>query len=257
MIGVVYKFQPYNKINGTLFYCFEYACFLNAPLYLVNITDKDLRLVKNILKTKYTTPPTNLIPISLTQLYAVKLEQTLVLDMKTFNSCKEFLTNNVHVFSNEPHDMFRYKNERTVTYYGSYPDYQNFDVFNYLKLNFDIFKQIETTGDGVFVSSVRVRDDYVHTGTNKPVILKRHDQGVGNLFELVDTVHYLHTQRDTNNRIIPEGFYYGKKVIIEDDRPDIIDSVTLRYNDIVENGLKNYTLTHNDEMVKACLGYAS
>jgi hypothetical protein len=59
--------------------------------------------------------------------------------------------------------------------------------------------------------------------------------------------------RDTNNRIIPEGFFYGKAVTIEEPYGLGIDSIQLRYNDIVANGLGNYTLSENCPMVQACL----
>lgn len=251
MIGVIYKFQPYNKLNGSLFYGFEYASYLNVPFYIVGVSEKDLKLVKKIFAEKYIAPLSNIIPITLVELYNLKLDKTVVADVKSFYSCKEFLTNDIHVISNESHEMFRYKNDRTVTYYGSY-DYQTFDVFNYSKLNFNIFKSFESKGDGVFISGLFLKDEYVYPDRTKEVITKKHDRGMGNLFELIDTVHYIHGQHDTNNRIIPEAFFYNKKITIQDDLPDVIDSVTLRYNDIINNGLYNYTLTNKDEIIKVC-----
>lgn len=250
MIGVVYKFQPHNKLNGSLFYCFEYAAFLDANLYLVGISKTDLKLVVDVLSAKYSVPIDNLVPITITRLHALNLFKTLVLDIKSFYGCKEFLTNDIHVFSNEPHEMFRYKNNRTVTYYGSY-EYQKYDVFNYLKLNFDIFKEVGTSGDGVFISGPDPKTKYDFP--NKQIITKKHDRGCGNLFELVDSIHYVHSQLDTNNRIIPEAFHYGKTVTIEECCPKVKDSVALRYADILNNGLHNYTLTYEDRMIQACL----
>ena len=87
---------------------------------------------------------------------------------------------------------------------------------------------------------------------NRPIILKKHHVGSGDLFEQINAVHYVHVMRDTNNRIIPEAFYYGKTVTIEDVYPEL-DSIQLRYNDIVTNGLGNYTLSESDAMVAACL----
>ena len=254
MIGVVYKFQPHNKLNGSLFYCFEYAAFLDAPLYLVGVSDKDLQLVRKVFEAKYVIKPDNLVPIPVTSLHALGLKKTLFLDIKSFYGCKEFLTNDIHVFSNEPHEMFRYQNERTVTYYGSY-DYQNYDVFSYIKLNFGIFRVPQVSGNAVFVSGPYIRPDFQYPIPNKPVLLKAHDSGFGNLFELIDTVHYIHTGMDTNNRIIPEAAYFNKHITIEDLAPEIVDSVTLRYDDIMANGLENYILTNEDKMVRACQEY--
>ena len=258
--GVVYKFKPHNKINGTLFYCFEYFKFLQKSVdikfYIIDITDKDLGLVTDIFSNKYNCTIDNIVPVRTIDLYKLKLDRTLVLDMHTFNGCREFLTGEVHCFSNESHEMFRYRNSRTVTYYGSY-DYQNFDVFCYIKLNFEIFKQFDHAQPGVFVTGRNV--DYLQREQprlekqfNKPVISKKTQNGSGNLFELIDSVHYIHLLQDTNNRIIPEAFYYNKQVTIEEVYTEL-DSVRLRYNDIKENGLVNYTLTQDDLMVKAML----
>lgn len=258
--GVVYKFKQYNKINGSLFYCFEYAKFLqkyiDAKFYIVGISESDLHLVSKILAEKYNTPIDNIVSISLIDLYKLKLDRTLILDVKSFYDCKEFLTGEVHCFSNEPHEMFRYKTERTVTYYGSY-QYQNYDKFCYLKLNFEIFRPLTQQGIGVFISALDQKYIHFHTHRwekefNRPILIKKNHSGVGNLFDHIDAVHYVHTSRDTNNRIIPEAFYYGKTVTLEEPYSEL-DSIRLRYEDIVKNGLGNYTLTDSDIMVQACL----
>jgi hypothetical protein len=258
-IGVVYKHKPHNKINGTLFYCFEYFKFLQKHVdlnfYIIGISSSDLELVLDILKEKYATDTNNIIPIKLIELYSINLDRTLVLDVNSFYDCKEFMTNEVHCFSNESHSMFRYSNNRSVTYYGSY-DYQNYDIFNYLKLNFEIFKPCESQ-PGVFISCldpkyIRFEYDRLQKQFDRPIILKKQHTGIGNLFNYIDAVHYIHVVRDTNNRIIPEGFFYGKTVSIEEVYTEL-DSIRLRFDDITNNGLGNYTLTDSDEMIKAML----
>lgn len=260
--GIVYKFKPHNKLNGTLFYCFEYFKFLrkyqDVKFYIVDISDNDLNLVRDILVKKYNIDFDNVVPIKLIQLYSLKLDRTLILDVDTFYKVKEFLTNEVHCFSNDTHPMFRYKNDRSVTYYGSY-DYQRYDHFCYLKLNFEIFPPLQKEGYGVFISALDQK--YIRLNINRweqqfsprPITLKKSHSGYGNLFELVDWVHYVHTQQDTNNRIIPEAFFYNKKVSIEEPLYSGVDSIQLRYQDILNNGLDNYTLSENDIMVQACL----
>jgi hypothetical protein len=168
------------------------------------------------------------------------------------------LTNEIHCFSNEEHPLFRYKNNKKVIYYVSY-EYQNYDHFCYLKLNFSNFKNIDKNPEGVFVSSrdIKLIEMYKEEWIKKfkkPIILKKIQNGVGNIFELIDTVFYVHTERDTNNRIIPEAFFYKKNIHIEK-KCDIVDSTVLRYNDIMNNGLKNYTLDESDLMIKSCLQY--
>ena len=257
-VGVVYKFKKHNKINGSLFYCFEYYQYLkkhiDVKFYVVDISDSDLNLVKCLLEEKYTVPAV-ITPITVTGIYAEQLDRTVTLDIRTFQDCKEFFSGEVHCFSNEAHDMFRYKNSRQVTYYGSYP-YQNYDEFDYLKLNFDIFRTVRNNS-GVFVSSrdqeyIKVRHREYEQRFNKPVYLKQTATGVGNMFDLVDHVHYVHLLEDTNNRIIPEAFYHGKTVT-RDNLITEVDSVKLRYDDITTNGLVNYTLTDSDRIIQACL----
>lgn len=260
--GVVYRFKPHNKLNGTLFYCFEYFRFLrkytDVKFYIVDIGDKDLELVLKVLAEKYTDPLDSIHTVKLIELYKLNLDRTLVLDIDTFYKTKEFLTNEIHCFSNISHEMFRYKNDRSVTYYGSY-EYQNYDKFCYLKLNFDIFHSLKQQGHGVFISALDQK--YIRLNMNRwelefsprPIILKKSHSGSGNLFDMIDHVHYVHVTQDTNNRIIPEAFYYGKTVSIEEPLYTGIDSIRLRHDDIVANGLINYTVSENDVMVQACL----
>lgn len=259
--GIVYKHKPNNKINGTIFYCFEHFQFLkrfvDVKFYIVGISEKDLNMMFKIFSEKYNADFDGVVPIKITDLYRLKLDRTLILDVMTFYDCKEFLTNQIHVYSNNEHPMYRYKDSRTVTYYGAYPEYQKYDVFSHIKINFDIFKPLTSQGYGVFISALDQK--YIRNNLerwkkefDKPVILKKSHEGFGNLFDLIDSVHYVHTQRDTNNRIIPEAFFYGKTVTIEEIHTEL-DSIKLRYDDITANGLGNYTLTEDDVMVQAWL----
>lgn len=259
--GVVYKFKKAKKINGTLFYCFEYYTFLrqfiDIKFYIVGISDSDIALIKRLFSEKYTVSTDGIIAVSPSELYFEKLDRTLIFDVMTFYDIKEFLTGDIHCYSNDSHPMFRYKNERKVTYYGSY-DWQPRDVFSYLKFNFEIFKKYDQTGYGIFLSAndVAYLKSHYHEYQkrfDRPVYLKKGDDGKGNILEYVDSVHYVHTGQDKNNRIIPEAFFYGKEITLEDLKPEISDSILLRYNDIKENGLEKYTLSKDDEMVKAIL----
>lgn len=264
--GVVYKLKDHKKINGTLFYCFEYFSFLrnfvDVSFYITNIKRREeFQRIITLFKEKYiNTHETNIVPIKTIDLYTLNLDHTIVLDIHTFNDCREFLTNSIHCFSNETHNNFQYKNNRRVIYYGSYPSYQKFDIFSYLKLNFSNLKPLNRVGgEGVFVSGVNAefaekhKNKWVDLYAPKRVIIKQANIGRGNIFDYIDTVHYVHTSRDKNNRIIPETFYYGKRLIIENNPYLGLDSIRWRYDDITQNGLSNYTLTEKDEIITACL----
>jgi hypothetical protein len=153
--------------------------------------------------------------------------------------------------------MFRYKNDRTVVYFGSYP-YQKYDEYCILKINFDIFLKTTNNNSGVFVSSrdqeyIKDRIQEYQTKFNKPIILKKNQDGTGNLFTFVDHIHYVHNLLDTNNRIIPEAFFHNKIITIENAGFDGADSVLTRYEDIKKNGLDNYTLSIDDSMIRAMI----
>lgn len=259
-LGIVYLFKPYHKINGTLFYCYEYLEFLkkfyHVSLYLVNITKQDLELVHKLFQEKYTTGLDDIKSIGLFDLYRLNLDRTLVLDIHSFYSIKEFLTNDVLVFSNDQHPVFRYKNSRTVTYYGVY-DYQPRDKTTTLKLNFDIFRTSRSQS-GTFFSSrhpelVRTRYSiYEQRGFPKPFYFKSQQHGLGDIFDLIDHVHYVHTTRDTNNRIIPETFFHDKKFSIDNEYRGL-DSVRSRLNDCQRLGPYCYQISIDDQMIQDML----
>ena len=263
-VGVVYKFKTHNKINGSLFYCYEYCQFLrnfvDCTMYVVSASANDVLLTKHLFDTKYGVSTNNIQCLDrYADLYSLKLDKTVVLDIDTFNHTRGFLTNEVLCFSNVGHPMYRYKesSSRNVTYYGSYP-YQNYDVFSVLKLNFDMFTK-SGEAPGVFISGVNSNflgthaHEYVDRFRPLPVIVKSNLSGDGNVFDKITAVHYVHTCQDTNNRIIPESFFHGKNVTIDNPLGLPDDSAKWRFNDIRANGLGAYTLTEYDAIVQACL----
>lgn len=261
MINVVYRFKTHNKINGSLFYCYEYYRYLHSSgadvrFIIVDIPDDDLVVVKRLFKEKYTnTEVHTIITTSRIGLYSFKADKSLVLDIHTLETCKEFLTGNVHCFANVEHDFFRYKDGRTVTYYGEFP-YQPCDITARLKFFFVIHRRFFDHGNAVFVSSLEFKDsDYNYLRRvfpDREIIVKRHHSGIGNIFEYCSTVFYLHTLRDTNNRIIPEAAWHEAEIIVED-RSLIPDSVLSRYNEIEKHGVTGFTLTDYDPIIKVCL----
>lgn len=262
--AVLYSFKNYNKFNGTLFYCFEYFCKAkdldsSVEFIISNITDQELNEVIYVFEDKYDFNREYLSSIKKVngarELYLLNYRSYLILDIHTFNQVYYFLKGNIHCFSNVGHSMKR-SEFKNIIYYGSY-SYQNYDVKTYLKLNFSIFKKISNSDkNGLFVSSRK--DNYSDFELPKEIahlkpINKNKNGHYKNLYELFDTVYYYHSDLDTNNRLIPEAFYYNKKVIIEFNG-NYNDSIYFRYKDITENGLGNYTLRDDDLMLKAFLG---
>lgn len=259
MRAVLYTFKDHNKINGTLFYCLEYFAMAktqdkNVSFYIYNINKNDFHEIINVFKDKYNLDKEIYDSIyainGLKELYSIKAKSYLILDVHSFSEIYFFLKAPIHCYSNEPHQMIR-STEKEITYYGHY-SYQNFDVDVKLKLNFGIFKKINDKSDhAVFVSSIA--DDYKNVAYPEELkgiklFTKKKNSHYPNLFELFDTLYYYHSARDTNNRLIPESFFYNKKIIVKySNQPR--DSIYYRYEDILKNGLVNYTLTKDDIML--------
>jgi hypothetical protein len=260
MRNVLYYFLDHKKINGTLFYCFEY--FLICKRYekdilfhICNISEKDLIMVKEVLKERYVfelrflddVRPLN----SIQEIYNAVSVKTLILDLHSFNRTNMFIKNEILCFSNENHTKVR-SDFKKISYYGFY-DYQAYDFRQMLKLNFSAMRlDPGPEDDAVLVSSrlynyheIELPEEIKH----KKVITKTQNEHTARLFNSFDTLFYFHSDFDTNNRLIPECFYYGKKIIVKiNDKFN--DSIKLRLDDINENGLKNYILDENDLLVK-------
>lgn len=264
MRAVLYTFKDHNKINGTLFYCLEYFAMARAldktvKFYIYNISPKNLETIISLFKDKYELTPDiyeNIHAVNnIKDLHALNAKSYLILDVHSFNQIYYFLKAPIHCYSNESHEMIRSK-EKPITYYGHY-DYQRFDVDVKLKLNFEIFKKINRKSDhAVFVSS-RL-DNYTNISypeeiKGMKIFTKNKQSHYPNMYELFDTVYYYHSAQDTNNRLIPEAFFYKKRIIIQySDLPR--DSIYYRYQDISHNGLGNYTLDKDDVMLRNFLG---
>ena len=258
MKNVLYYFLNHKKINGTLFYCFEYfVCAKEKDPSVIfniyNISPTDLEMVKAIFKERYVFPETYLNDIqalnSISDIYKTNFSKTLILDLHSFQRTYMFIKNDILCYSNEGHSMERSQTKK-VTYYGYY-DYQNFDYKTPLKLNFSNFKPLAKSGEKVLVSSrlynyreIELPKELEH----KEVVTKAESTHHSNLFELFDTMYYFHSDFDTNNRLIPECFFYDKKIILKLNEK-FQDSISLRYEDILANGLTKYTLDHTDKML--------
>jgi len=256
---VIYKWYVHQKYNGSVYYAFEYFAYLsqNDPdleFLLVNINDQDLNDLKRSFSNKYKNIEhlfKKFKSTTTTSLYNIKMNKALILDLRTYHEVYCFLQCPMHVYSNESHS-YRVPKKQQVTFYGEYA-YQDFDIKCKLKLNFDIMKDIQSSETKTFISS-RVPEqlnikEYTKKHNLKNVILKHLDKSIS-IFKECCTILYVHQMLDTNNRIIPEAFYYDTKLIIENET-DIIDSTIIRYNDILQNGLGNYTIDDSDKMIVA------
>jgi len=265
MKAVLYYFKSHKKINGTLFYCFEY--FVSARkqnkdvLFVIyNISEEDLKRVIEIFREKYLFDEDLLADIkglnSIQDLFDLSLQKALILDMHSFEKLHYFIKGDIVCYSNEPHEMKR-SDLKKITYFGFY-DYQPHDYKERLKINFSIFaplKQKAKTGK-VMVSSrlynyseISLPDELKHM----TCVFKHQNDHLDNLFDEIEAVYYFHSDLDTNNRLIPESYFYKKKVVV-DYNGVFNDSVYLGHQSILQNGLEGHSLKGDELMLKAFLG---
>lgn len=255
---LLYKQNEFKRINGTLFYTFEYFIFLKqyvADLKFFIITNSLLDDIKNILTEKYAFDASilqDVLCISKLKYYEMSVQNAMMLDVDTYENIKDFLgkTKNVFVYSHRSH---KYLNEKpNVCFYGWY-DYQNFNKKTRLKFHFDSYKLYETLGDKTYLTHLNGNvDNIIHElGLNRDTLMyKMPNEHNKSLFKQVGKIVYYHTGcLDTNNRTIVESFIY--KIPLELHlRGYTNDSVHERFQSIQQTGLKQFELDVNDVMIK-------
>lgn len=252
--GIVYAWQESKKINGSLFYCIEYYLEIrrhtDINLYILDISDEDLKELNNLIQEKYI-PDVDIIQIKRTRIPALNLDKILVLDIKTFKKIKDFHKGEFLVFANETY----HEKHQNVTFYGSY-DYQLYDIFCILKLGLNDHRPV-TQGDKCFVSCLdfglfdyrEIEDFYKSKGGEKEFIFKKLNRHHKNLFNEISEVLYIHISLEKNNRVIPEAFYHGKKCYLMK-RYLKKDSAQIRYDDCMSGNLDKYILTADCRIVQ-------
>ena len=259
MNGVLYNFINHKKINGTLFYCFEYYIFLkekyDIKFFIFDINEDDLEFIKNVFLNKYNFNKDYLNDIvcinKFTDLYKLKLKNILIFDVRTFDKLNNFLQNtNKLVYSNEKPKTNNFKN---TTFYGFY-DYQLKDKITRLKFFKEIHKVFANKGDKIFISSVLevsneiVNDIIIKYNIKKEnIFLKRNNKHFENLFEDIKEAIYVSTILDKNNRLIVECFIHNIPFIIYN--LEYNDSIKERYNCIKNGNINEFLLDNSDIMI--------
>jgi len=257
-VSVYYYAIKDKKINGTLFYCFEYFEFLNKFIdtyyYIYDMSDEDLEFVKNVFREKYDFDENLLDKIkninNIREIYASQNKRNLILDTRTFNKFFPLIKNNLYVFMSGGNAYYDEKTAlnmpkskiKNIKYYGSY-DYQNYEIFEYLKFNFDIFKKFDNPKNGKkFISSCQMKEG---KDSKKPNLFY-------NIFKDYEKFKYIHDLRDVNNRFIVECFHYDRELEFINEI-DEIDSSILRYDDCRDGNILRYKLDKNDKIIKDIL----
>jgi len=264
-INIFYKTIKMKKINGSLFYCFEYFEFLShytdVEFHIQEGNEGDVEDFKKMFMDKYDFDHKLLDNIKviprITDIYHIKGDKAFFLDYGTFKYFYQFINNQkVIVYKNKKFNFPITKKD--VTYFGFY-DYQApYDIKENLKFNFEIYPEVDdfiitdtayVTSPGVDYQKV-IDDNIIETNILKKDVFSHQN----NLFESFDTLYYYHVGHiDLNNRFIVESMFYNKNIHIIDKNPNEDDSVVLGFMNIIDNGLKNFEMDRSDKIIKALL----
>lgn len=277
-IIVVYKFQPHNKVNGTLFYCFEYTMQLleldqNVNFYIYNIKDeKDKDLVEKCFKDKYKEEYykyfDNIIflnsIINFANIIKNKHYNILSLDIKTYNDYSKFAKVHekfAYINNNyKDHNYDEIKPQLNTKFFGYY-EYQYMIDTNLkyefeselLKLGTKYQKQFDILQNNFTFVSAPHPDRVPIYYFESPYLLKASNNIIENLFESINKIIYIHNDIDTNNRIIVEAFYHKKDFKLMNELPTN-DSVMHRYELCLSGKINKLILDEKDKLIKSIIG---
>lgn len=259
-IGIIYYWQPYNKINGSLFYAYEYFVQLKelnclAEFYIIgNLSVNDKKLIEKAFSIKYKKKfYSKYSPIfldSILKLKKIKFSKTFLVDIKSYNKVSFLLDKETcHLYCD---DLNKIKNVLFPKFVYGYYSYQYYNIKVPLKLNFKIFKKIKNRAENnlTFVSSLYSKEHEIEKYFPKDYVYKIHNKFL-NIFEQFNKFLYIHNgHQDTNNRLIPECFFYKMNldiIFIKEKYKN--DSIFERYNECFSNGFKKYELNETDIII--------
>lgn len=272
MDAVVYVSKPLKKINGTLFYCFEYYTFLKqyipdlkfifvwgfSPLNLWK-NGPELDYFKEVFKDKYNFDHTILNDIvAMTPIEYMKSHVTnaAMFDVHSYKMVQDFLgrTKNVLLYCNKPDGKLYFgKRPERDTFYGWYDGYQFYNVKTRLKIYKEMHKVSNTRGTKAFISSPNGDNLAIAKELNMKlddVYFKEANKHYNNLFEQIGKIVYWHTgSNDANNRMIVEACIHNMPIEIYTNGHEG-DSVYDRKTLIEQGRVSEFFLTEDDAMVK-------
>lgn len=252
---ILYVSKKHKKINGTLFYCYEYFSFLNqftdVKFLILNADEKDFELFNNIFKEKYSNyniVKHNIINVNRTDLLKLNINTLLFLDIVSYEKSLMFISKvkNILMYSNNGH---KYNIEKT---YGFY-DYQKFNYKTRLKFFIDIHKTYNEHKNKTFISALEADNTKVLFDIGlkiDDVYMKENNKHHSEFFKNVNKIIYWHVGNlDKNNRLIVEAYIHNLDCEVYCNGY-FNDSVFERYNELKQNGLNEFNLTHDDILIK-------
>lgn len=255
MNAILYNFIKHKKINGSLFYCFEYFIFLkdhgiDIKYIIMDITPKELEYVKSVFIDKYKFNGiylNDLIGLSKrTDLYKQNVKSVITLDTRSLELNRLFMPN-ARVF---PYASHQDSKNLPYDFYGFYEYQKPWKYKTRLKLYKEIHRLYDKIDNKVFFSSSNVQYEdvqYKFPYDPEEIIQKHRTKAIDNLFANIKKVIYYGSEMDVNNRIVVECFIHG----VEFELHTIYDDSTVeRENTIKEGRANELFLDLNDRLLK-------
>lgn len=266
MYGIVSYCLGRELITGALIDTFEYFLQIyelnkEFKLFMLNCDPYTYNRFIFVIKDRYDLNgiedfEKNILCIPLGSFLKFKFKKVLVVDFVTINRTRGILNSEEVIvitesFTNSKTHVYS-KNNYNVIYYSEMP-FEYKDKEYRMKFLFNRFKRLNSTKEGIYVNSP-FNKDYSFLKKldlpDKPIVTKER-QHKENLFEEFDEYLYYHANKwfDPHPRLFHECFFYNKKIHYYNIY-NIKDGSFYRYNDLLETGLENRTLSKEDEIVK-------
>lgn len=270
MNAILFYVTPTFRLTGSVLNALEYFIEANihnskVKLVLINGTPRFKKNILKIAKERYDLNVFNrfglcgnIIDIRKSNLVAYKFDTILVLDYMTIKHTKGLINSKKILVISEKYtsdsQYFYDKKLYNVKYYGEMPWHYR-DYKYRMKILFDRYKPLKNIEEGTYINSpyndsidIELLEPY---NLPTPYIFKSKTNHRENLFEKFTHYVYYHADKwfDPHPRLMLECAFYEKKLhyINPIERQD---GSWYRWNDLQENGLKNRTLSKEDEIIR-------
>jgi hypothetical protein len=270
MNAILFYVYPMFKLTGSVLNALEY--FIEAhshnkkvELVLIDGTPKFKKTIAQIAKERYNIGLFNGMSVGKhisivrkNNLVIHKFDTVLVLDYNTIKYTKGLLNAKKILVISEKYtshpDYFYSKDLYNVEYYGEMPFHYRDHEYR-MKMLFDRYKPLKNVEEGTYINSPK--NDMLNLQLLEPYdlptpfIFKSKTNHKENLFEKFTHYVYYHANKwfDPHPRLMFECKFYDKKLYYINPR-EIQDGSWYRWKDLQENGLKNRTLSKDDEIIR-------
>jgi len=268
--SLLYYIYHNFHLVGSLIDAIEYFLVIfeqnkDFKLIFINSTNDDLNKIFSIIEDRYNLTGienyrNNILSYSKSQILRTQFDQVLTIDYSVIKEtkgliCTKKIISIVEKHTENPNFMYN-KKLYNVDYYGEMPfEYRDYPYR--MKMLFSRYKPLKEVRDAIYINSPSNKDfSFISTLNlpNKPILKKSRTTHKNNLFEFFTLYVYYHanTWFDPHPRLFQECYFYGKDILYFN-KHNIIDGSYYRYNDLLENGLKDRYLDQNDEIVRLFL----